>query len=594
MASAPHPQSDEKSPLRSSRSRLSARREKPLTDREYADRVKSYAQLSAGQHYRTLANFLFAPYQRNVGDAVPSATSPSKKYSERFLTMYILNESSPPQVHNVCDVAGFSKVASDSEDLNVLLFLRGHQPPEMLNAIGAKYRVDPEFFRQHLDLGSRVDQSGNSPFTCLPSTCGNIVRLPSITVASRSSGSGLSRFHHHNKLSKIREETAKRLEDHIHNIRQGRESQLPQGTSLVRDFAIHDYQHFSLDQEISVYVAGNGKRWIGIVWLDTGIDLSQDKSGPWQAKALQCESWEIQFSPIVQHQPGAALNRRDLIRSSTAPQLTSKIDWQEPSRLLQTSSLLHRNYGEHLDNETMNADPFYALTDIFAFVAAAEAHFLDTLQLSLDREIDIPLLSRYSSKTTTALWNLVYNKRLLSRHLRRLQDITSFISHQSKIADWPVASTPDKQIVAARAAERLRMDYTHLVDRCHALCEAFDNAMDILQNNTMIEESQRAIQQAEGLAKLTRLAFFFIPLSLTSSMFGMNVKQFVTEAPMSIWVWVVTSTVTLMFSYAVLSWGNWRLNEIMSRANEKRKRKRPVDVERPSVEMSTRPSSVAK
>jgi hypothetical protein len=153
--------------------------------------------------------------------------------------------------------------------------------------LGPGIRVDPEFFRQHLDLGSRADQTGSSSFMCLPSECSNIIRLPPRTVGSRSLGNSLSRKQHHSKQSKVREEAGKRLEDHLKRITQDRESHLPQGRSLVRDFAVHNYRHFTLEQEISIYVAANNKHWVSIVWLDTGTDLGQDKSGSWQAKALQ-------------------------------------------------------------------------------------------------------------------------------------------------------------------------------------------------------------------------------------------------------------------------------------------------------------------
>jgi hypothetical protein len=39
-----------------------------------------------------------------------------------------------------------------------------------------------------------------------------------------------------------------------------------------------------------------------------------------------------------------------------------------------------------------------------------------------------------------------------------------------------------------------------------------------------IIESKNAIAQAESISKLTELAFIFIPLSFTSSLFGMQIK----------------------------------------------------------------------
>ena len=51
-----------------------------------------------------------------------------------------------------------------------------------------------------------------------------------------------------------------------------------------------------------------------------------------------------------------------------------------------------------------------------------------------------------------------------------------------------------------------------------------DNVFQSLMSAMSIVESKKAIQEAEGVSKLTQLAFFFIPLSLVSSAFGMNAR----------------------------------------------------------------------
>jgi len=51
-----------------------------------------------------------------------------------------------------------------------------------------------------------------------------------------------------------------------------------------------------------------------------------------------------------------------------------------------------------------------------------------------------------------------------------------------------------------------------------------DNVFQSLMSAMSIVESKEAIREAKGVSKLTQLAFFFIPLSLVSSAFGMNVK----------------------------------------------------------------------
>jgi hypothetical protein len=547
------------------------------------DRITSYAQTAGGQHYRSLANYLFSPYQRNVAGAnhqhpVPIPTNAG----EAFVTAYIFQEHGPPQPRSFSNVEDFLQIANEAEDASVMIFLRGCQPPELLNAIGGKYRIDPEFFRQHLDAKPQLGDTAGITMTHLPSGGNNVVQLPSITLGSRCSTSGLPQIRHQTKLSNIRAETTTRLDDHVNKFSQARHLHMQQGSSMVRDFSVHNYQYFSLEQEITIYVAAHGKGWIAIVWLDIGCDLSHDREGPWQPKALQCESWEIQFHPTIQHRPGAALDSWHLPRSNTIPRTSNERDY---NRLFQSAALLHKNYGHHLDNQTMTADPLYALTDVFVYTASTTAQFLDLMQLCLDREFTPSLLSRYSLSTKAALHNLVYNRLILDRHLRRLRATYTFLENRTQAAAWPTAATPSTQEISARAADKLLMDYSHLTKRCDALCTAFDNTMDMLQNNAMIEESHKAIEQAEGVANLTRLAFFFIPLSFTASVYGMNIKQFTNDASLSIWVWIVTSAITLVVSYLVLSWGNWHLAERLAHVKPKKQRQKPRDPETTTFEV---------
>lgn len=116
------------------------------------------------------------------------------------------------------------------------------------------------------------------------------------------------------------------------------------------------------------------------------------------------------------------------------------------------------------------------------------------------------------------------------------------------------------------------------------LCTAFEGAMDMLQNNAMVQKSHKAIEQAEGVAKLTRLAFFFIPLSLTASIFGMNVRQFSPDVSLSVWVWVITSVVTLVLFYLVLTWGDFRLSEQVKHLKTRRTKRELKDNEALSLE----------
>lgn len=73
-------------------------------------------------------------------------------------------------------------------------------------------------------------------------------------------------------------------------------------------------------------------------------------------------------------------------------------------------------------------------------------------------------------------------------------------------------------------------------------------------NAAAIDESQKAISQAEGVAKLTTLAFFFVPLSFTTSVFGLNFRELSDGNHLILWVWSITAAGTLILTYIALQW----------------------------------------
>lgn len=59
-----------------------------------------------------------------------------------------------------------------------------------------------------------------------------------------------------------------------------------------------------------------------------------------------------------------------------------------------------------------------------------------------------------------------------------------------------------------------------------------------------IQESQRSIQEAIAVKRLTLLAFVFIHLSFATSIFGMNLNELTGVGP-KVWVFVVTSLIPI-------------------------------------------------
>ena len=84
------------------------------------------------------------------------------------------------------------------------------------------------------------------------------------------------------------------------------------------------------------------------------------------------------------------------------------------------------------------------------------------------------------------------------------------------------ASTPNRAGVAnshhlERRMGRIGADVKNTYSRIESTFQA-------LMSSITIVESERAIKEAESVSRLSQLAFFFIPLSLVATLFGMNVN----------------------------------------------------------------------
>lgn len=84
------------------------------------------------------------------------------------------------------------------------------------------------------------------------------------------------------------------------------------------------------------------------------------------------------------------------------------------------------------------------------------------------------------------------------------------------------------------------------------------SAIEMIRMKAGLEESRRSIEMAElsieeskRVKLLTMLAFIFIPLSLSTSVFGMNIQQINQTGPS--W-WIVVVTAMAMVAAALVGW----------------------------------------
>lgn len=267
--------------------------------------------------------------------------------------------------------------------------------------------------------------------------------------------------------------------------------------------------------------------------------------GPWltpEDRSFLGTSWRTTFYPTIRHRPKLALKSAKHVLSPEEP--------IRNVRFPQGALLLRRDYGKHLDIQLLKIDPFYALHELFAFVASSELQFLNLVDSKLGPETGYEILSQ----KTPSLSNLLYTQEILQAHIQHLYENIETIKRRGS-PDWQKApKTPELEKAAEAAASLLLRDFEFLLAKAQILSRRCETGTSVIMNSANIAESRRAMTQARRVGKLTLLAFFYVPLSFTASFFGMNFEQFGTSATIGIWLWFAVSVPVLLLSVLFYIW----------------------------------------
>ncbi|KAI0396024.1 hypothetical protein F5Y17DRAFT_151626 [Xylariaceae sp. FL0594] len=428
----------------------------------------------------------------------------------------------PVYFHNANELylASFGNTKPESR----MLFLHGFMSATWINHIGARYFVDPEFFCRHLDFRPPDDDASNFSIPPLPSSSWHLIELPIFTIGTRQ------KFYETDvdmtKLDPLRKEGVEALKDHHHHISKLSSSPMSIGESMIRDFHVFDQKHFAVEQRISVCMqpGDDGKTFTVLVWLDAGPEPAVAGDWPWVVRPP-----ESYLLPVIRHKHMAALKCHLFTdpRGDDSSSMTSDA---------QSALNLSKDYGRFLHPRTMSLDAFYSLNEVFNFAASSQAQFLNLLEVKLDQYTSLPRAMEYQS-----LPSLKFAKTILQKHIQKTRRVLDNIK-SAQSSKWPRDRSDYGQRKTAAAAENLEQDFEYLLNRATALHQRTTESIAVLMSSISISESQKGINQQERLGKLTFLAFIFVPLSFTTSFFGMNLKELQKDEHLPpLWEWVALS-----------------------------------------------------
>ncbi|KAF2967538.1 hypothetical protein GQX73_g6023 [Xylaria multiplex] len=384
-----------------------------------------------------------------------------------------------------------------------VVFVRGYPSTSWINVLGSQCRIEIDYFRQKLPF---LENKDYYDLPALPSNSTNIFHLGINTIYKRQVALTQP------QICSLRGVEKRAVRDHHRSLK-------PVGESIVRHVSIIDEANFAIGQDISIYIAT--KRGRGRI----GRELSHFDNPAWgvlrKDKRPDPKSDAI---PIIRQIPPKMLKSVSPLHSPQSSQASNYPDLLPPS----TSHLAHQ-YGLTLDHQVASVDLSYALSDLFIFAACGEAQFLNLIEQRVST-----LLDHSQNQETVVLDELNYVTRLLREHLLRISNIKSFLrtvdysDGASRKRSMSVSEThlqPKQRSPEALQADTVVMDnFNYLSQRAEDLMAQAKSAIEFSSNRVMLEESRRAINKADRLERLTLLAFFFLPLSLTTSFFGSNFR----------------------------------------------------------------------
>lgn len=462
-----------------------------------------------------------------------------------------------------------------------IIFLRGYMSAAWIKNIGACFTVDPEFFCRHMDFQNPDEAPKNFSVPSLPSCSSHLIELPIMTIGIDHSGKVLQG----KTTQTLREDVERALDNFRERVTNMNGCDMADGESMVRDFYVFDETHFAVEQRISICLekSKDGKTFqceslstdqmdrceiifccnltnisyatVVLIWLDSGIeyhDIPLDKSKPipfltptpYPKSTLSdphskrpSYPWDTQPNTNRHYLPVTLRKHKIALKTHL---LHKDPDRSDPSA--RSAAHLPKDYGRSLHSPIMAKDAFYSLTEILDFAASSHMEFLNLIDLKLDQYTSLP-----ATEDFRVLPNLKYSKKILYRYIQKTERSLGSIQHViSKDSQWPKASSADhaKSEKARKTAERIERDFVHLLARAETLHRRTTEAIAVLMSSISISESQRAVEQAEDMGRLTFLAFLFVPLSLATGFFGMNFKELDGEKLSLLW-WAVGSLVCL-------------------------------------------------
>ncbi|KAJ5933033.1 Mg2+ transporter protein CorA-like/Zinc transport protein ZntB [Penicillium verrucosum] len=176
---------------------------------------------------------------------------------------------------------------------------------------------------------------------------------------------------------------------------------------------------------------------------------------------------------------------------------------------------------------------------VFRIIKQDTLTLLNQLRQILD-EIDIEILDDTKMEDRLGLW-----RQIINRAQRELPELRSSMEPfiEFLINLHPLSSPTEiaaMSLEVAQDIQELWKNIDHIIDRLQRTSASLTSNMGLL-------DSRRSIEEAHAVARLTELAFIFVPMSFAASVFGMQIEPFANPVPIS--DFFIVAIVVTAFAY---------------------------------------------
>jgi hypothetical protein len=210
---------------------------------------------------------------------------------------------------------------------------------------------------------------------------------------------------------------------------------------------------------------------------------------------------------------------------------------------------LPSQYGSTLDPDLARIDAFYAFSELISLAASSENQLLNLLKDRIDVE-----LQPFHGLEDWSLDNLQYLTTLLQGVIERAEGAIYLVENEA-YNKWPRATQQEQQVQTRETARKLLLDdYRFILGRARSITATVREGIAAITTEVTMRNAQRSIEEGRVIGRITVLAYFFLPLSLVTSIYGMNFVNFEEEPWKGAAIFAGTLVVVFILSMLLCFW----------------------------------------